>query len=369
MLSVQTYDRREQECADELPNRVVEMVNPVVFASEGYPMRVRHEKVLWRYVDVMHETRFAMDFAGLHDNGLTAPEFTWLKNAATITCEHTRAAFGRPLTVRGSLLRALHVFRSITDITGARPLRVFEAGPGSGPLGCLFIQRGWGYAATDITQAFYLHQSHLWDRACGGKLIELADPATQWDGQIEPGQPVHIPWWEFFRMLDRPIPQVDVVTSNHALAEMHPNSLAFTLRLAREMMRTGGGPKLFIFEGWGWEKLQTRDKVFEAFNKAGFSLVHTDDQVTVFAPRDVLTDPGSSILPDGLIQPLVQIGNTIQLPGNTLSNRIVDARTRRKAQLSVRLPQVETFYRELLGSDDLRTADERFLEHIGRNYQ
>ena len=331
-------------------------------------MRVRHEKVLWRYVDVMHETRFAMDFAGLHGNGLTTPEFTWLKNVATLTCDHAKAAFGRSLTVRGSLLRAIHVYRSINDITGSRPLRVFEAGPGSGPLGCLFIQNGWGYAATDITQAFYLYQSSLWDSACGGQLVELADPAVTWDGRIEPGQPVHIPWWEFFRMLDRPIPQVDMVNSNHTLAEMHPNSLAFTLRLARDMLRGGDGPKLFIFEGWGWEKLQTRDKVLEAFIKSGFHLVHTDDHVTVFVPRTLLEDKKSRLLPDGQIKPLVQTGRTIMLPGNSLTQRISDNRGRRKAQLSVSLPQVEEFYRSLLGADDLRTADEKFLDHIGRNY-
>ena len=109
-------------------------------------------------------------------------------------------------------------------------------------------------------------------------------------------------------------------------------------------------------------------EVFEAFIKSGFHLVHTDDHVTVFVPRTLLEGKKSRLLPDGQIKPLVQTGRTTMLPGNSLSQRITDNRGGRKAQLSVRLPQVEEFYRSLLGADDLRTADEKFLDHIGRNY-
>lgn len=367
MLSVEGYNQREQECADALPCRVVEMVNPITFASEGYPVRVGHERALWRYVDVMHETRFSGDFVSLHDKGLTAQEFDWLKNVASTTCDFSRKAFGRGLTSRGALLRAMSVFRSIVDVAGPAPMRVFEIGPGSGSLGCLFIQNSWGYGATDIAQAFYLLQSRLWDHVSNSRLVETASAATLWEGEIAPGQPVHFPWWEFFRFMEGRAPSVDIVTCNHALAEMHPNSLALTLHVARQMLR-GNGLKLFMFEGWGFEKLNARDKVLECFLKAGFSLVHSDNTITIFAPRDNLADKQSPVLPGGQIRPHVQSAGAVNIPGNTLTPRIQAARSSRKTHLSVKLDKVDAFYRQLIGSDDLRTADERVLELIAKTY-
>lgn len=367
-LSLADYESREQIAADELPNRVVEMVNPVVFASEGYPMRVRNEKVLWRYLDVMHETRFEQDFALLHDGGFTDEEFSYVKHIATLVCDFAKKNFGRPLTTYASLSRALHVFRSISDLVENRTLKAFEIGPGCGYLGCLFVHRGWGYAATDITQAFYLLQNRLWNDLTGGKLVDLAGEHKTWSGELTAGVPVHIPWWEFFRLIQNQVPKVDVVTCNHALAEMHPNSLSFTLRLAHEMLQ-GKGPKLFVFEGWGFEKLMGRNKVLEQFIRFGFNLVHTDNRVTVLAPVESLRSGEGGILPNGSIQKHIQADNSLYLPGNSLTPRLAKARHNRTAHISAKPEHVFEFYRQLTGQQDFRTEDEKFLELIGRNYR
>ncbi len=71
MLTVEKYEARERDALTTLPNRVVEMVNPVVFAAEGYPTRLRSDSELWKYLDVMHETRFERDFATLFGGRLT----------------------------------------------------------------------------------------------------------------------------------------------------------------------------------------------------------------------------------------------------------------------------------------------------------
>lgn len=56
------------------------------------------------------------------------------------------------------------------------------------------------------------------------------------------------------------------------------------------------------------------------------------------------------------------------LPNNTLTPRINEGRARRKAALSVTLEDTNAFYRSLLGSDDIRTPEERFLALIGKSY-
>ena len=49
MLMVEEYNQKESAAAIALPNRVLEMVNPVVFAAEGYPARVHSDSELWKY--------------------------------------------------------------------------------------------------------------------------------------------------------------------------------------------------------------------------------------------------------------------------------------------------------------------------------
>jgi hypothetical protein len=408
MLTVEQYESHEKAAMTGLPNRVVEMVNPVVFAAEGYPTRVRSDSELWKYLDVMHETRFEGDFAALFGGGLTEAEFGWLQSVARLAHAFSQKHFGRSLSARGSLLRAMNVYRHINDIFGGSAARVFELGPGSGYLGCLFVLNNWSYAASDITQAFYLAQNRLWDHASGGGLRDLAD-GLAWDGSLAPGRPVHIPWWEFFTLPERGVPSVDVVTCNHALAEMHPRSMAFALRVAREMLR-GDGMKAFIFEGWGFEKFVPRSMITERFYRSGFRLVHNDSQITVFVPHQTagatpsahvlrlahawkcrgkrnsarVAPVGSKWSPLGTLSDLKStVGSLEFLSGmkrfyqsfwfwpprvsskrNPISAAILKRRKRRSGERLVGLEVVDRFYAELLKTPDLLTADERFLGFI-----
>lgn len=382
MLSIDRYENLEKKELAQLPNRVVEMVKPVAFSTVGYPTRVESDAELWKYLDVMHETRFENDFQHLIGGGITDHEFNLLKQIAALASKFSVEQFGRNLTTRGSLLRALHVYRHISDIFQGSPARVFEIGPGSGYLGCLFLLNGWGYASTDITQAFYLLQNRLWNYAIPGRVRELAEETT-WDATIPMGTAVHIPWWEFYRLLDRGVPSVDVVTCNHALAEMHPNSLSFTLLLARKMLQ-GAGTKAFIFEGWGCELLVRRSTITEQFYKYGFRLVHNDEKITVFVPDDNEYSEPSAPIPERFTRRwfvsgiknrlgLQTAGPSRYLPPefkshNPISQLILNGRDRCRDQSMISLDQVNAFYKNLLGSDDLLTPDEQFLKMIGKNY-
>src|SRR6266487_6276094 len=98
MLTVEEYNRKESAAVDALPNRVVEMVSPVMFSSEGYPTRIRNDSELWKYLDVMHETRFERDFATLHGGGITEKDFSLLRRVAQLAHAFSQESFGRNLT-------------------------------------------------------------------------------------------------------------------------------------------------------------------------------------------------------------------------------------------------------------------------------
>ncbi len=80
--------------------------------------------------------------------------------------------------------------------------------------------------------------------------------------------------------------KVDVVTCNHALAEMHAFALAFVLGAARVMLEPHG---LFAFEGWGYERFRSRAAIQGEFARFGFRLIQDAPHLTVFAlsPRAV----------------------------------------------------------------------------------
>jgi len=383
MLKIETYEAQERKAIAQLPNRVVEMVQPVTFSTVGYPTRVSGEKELWKYLDCMHETRFEQDFENLIGGGITESEFELLKKTATLALEFSLHNYNRKLTTRGSLLRALHVYRCIKDIFGNTPGRVFEIGPGSGYLGNLFLLTGWGYAASDITQAFYLIQNQLWNYLKEEKVKDLAEDPT-WDTTIPLGTAVHLPWWDFYDLLNRNIPSVDIVTCNHALVEMHPNSLRYMLRVAKKML-SGSGIKAFVFEGWGNDLLVKHSQVTEQFYKAGFRLVHNDDKITIFVPKDNQYSHPAANLPfrfaikQRVIPALkARLGFSsnisrfsppkISMTQNTLSQNVLVGHNRRCAEKLIRIEEVNKFYTDLLNTDDFRTPDEVFCDLIGINY-
>jgi len=52
------YDSFEQSACKILPNRVIEAFKPEAFQIVGYPISIKDELELYKYVDVMHESTF-----------------------------------------------------------------------------------------------------------------------------------------------------------------------------------------------------------------------------------------------------------------------------------------------------------------------
>ncbi|MFQ5750726.1 MAG: hypothetical protein ACE5HI_01910, partial [bacterium] len=308
--------------------------------------------------DVMHENRFEKDFENFLA-GLTVDEFELLQNVTRGICSFSEFEFQKKAIARSSVIRALNVYRRINYLSGTSHPAVFELGPGCGYLGAMLILTGYPYAATDVTQAFYLYQNRFWNFISDGRVYDFVnnkEEALRIFDKIPKGSAVHIPWWEFVKLKPDSVPQFDIVTCNHALCEMHKYSLGFSLRIARALLQgqDGESPKLFVFEGYGASNFNSIESVNECFKASGFSLAHNDPYITVFVPTEV--DSGSES----------KISTNDVSSGDSISRLFYFGR--KSADKTVRIDQVNAFYTDLLGSTDHLTPDEHFLKFIGVDY-
>jgi len=117
-LDVESYDTGEAKAAERFPIRINQAFFPEMFASVGYPARVARVDQLWRYIDVMHETRttYNMDHL-LH--GLTTREFELFKEVTCIVDSHATKNYGRRAHATAALLR---VYRSESGVDFTFPI-------------------------------------------------------------------------------------------------------------------------------------------------------------------------------------------------------------------------------------------------------
>ena len=389
-LSVAEYDQAEQSAIATTSNRAIEAFQPFTFLKIGYPDRVRQEAELFKYIDVMHENEFEGHISE-QLGGISEPEFELVRRLTSLVCDFSEANFGKKSIPRATMLGALNVFRHIQYIFGEARPPVFEIGPGSGYLGAMLILEGYPYLATEVSQAFYLYQSHLWNYISGGKLLELAHPnhSVEEFAMPPPGGGVHIPWWELVRLRPELIPDFDVVTCNRVLCEMHGQSLNFIMKITKAAMRGHDTPKAFVFNGWGSAIGTPAHSVTQAFYGAGFGLVHYDPQITVMAPQDMECGKSCLSLPDTRLKRLlgIRLRNVFRyltgLPplrrdvlygphqytsaSNPLSSAIMSGREAGEGTRTVGVDRLNRFYDELVGEEDHLTPDERFQTWPGNN--
>lgn len=277
LLDVGAYDAAEVTASEQFPNRIVQAFHPEMFQTLGYPMRVTRADQLWRYIDVMHETRTHFNMEVLL-KGLTAEEFELYKRVVKIVDAYTTSQFGMRAHPTPALLRAIHALRLIKIVTGnARP-PVLEVGPGCGYLAMLLIMEGYPYIGTDVAQAFYLYQNRMLSLVA----TELRELATE-DGDIltvpqpKPGTAIHIPWWKWITLSPDKIKlAAGIMTCNHALCEMHTHSMIYLAVVGRRMLSNFPGGGKFIFENWGYDLLHSRESVAQKFAEHGLRVVHDE---------------------------------------------------------------------------------------------
>jgi hypothetical protein len=281
VLDVETYDAAERAAAEKYPNRILQAFYPEMFAAVGYPARVERVDQLWRYIDVMHETRTQFNVERvLH--GLTVEEFELFKRVTQIVDAYATRQFAIRAHPTAALLRALHVLRLIKIVTGDSRPTVLEIGPGCGYLAMLLVMEGYPYVGTDVVQAFYLYQNHMLAQVAKNlRELVVEDGDILSIEQPRPGTAIHIPWWRWVTLTPGEIRlSAGVMTSNHVLCEMHPHSMGYLAVVGQKILSNHPGGGCFVFDNWGFDLLRGHATVAQKFAEYGLHVCHDEETIS-----------------------------------------------------------------------------------------
>jgi len=275
---VEKYNKAERAGRATVSNRVIEAFSLEVFETLGYPCRIDDESELWRYHDVMHEGRFTENLRLI--GSYSDHDFELI----TKTAKQILSFSERELPIRNSgkhaLTRSLYQYQLLMkNRPHDGPLRILEIGPGSGYLGMLLANDGHQYFAMDATQAFYLYQKKLWSDIYGTDYFDYSESSSRPDN----AKVTHIPWWRFAN-LSIPIPDVDIVTINHALCEMHTTAVK-TIFVRLYAAWGDNDKKLVLAESLGYDYFKRKEKMFTDIRARNFAINRITNRITVFKPN------------------------------------------------------------------------------------
>jgi len=365
------YRRAERKGRVSLGCRAIECFQPFHFGIAGYPFSINVISELWKYTECMHDN-FGIE--GPLDNfivssflkgGFTDEEFGYIKTIVAAV-EDLGKAIGRTCQIpTNTLYYAINHARHIRALAPPGSL-VVELGGGAGYLGALLVLMGYRYVGSDISQAFYLLQSHLLARAAPAGCIDLVDERHGLAElkKLKPGQAAQVPWWRWARPEIPGALAVDLVTSNHNILEMHPFSFLYHLSVLRDSLNKDAVG--LVFEGWGDPTNNPYWKAVQALADKGFVMAHNDRRITCF------TQANSPHAADGVLRYPLRTGNAMEdlyaLPEygnarNPLSKAIMTMRSKELQGITHGLGD----YRKFLNQTSLATVDERFLAYLFRD--
>jgi hypothetical protein len=365
------YRRAERKGMVALGCRTIECFRPYHFGVVGYPFSINTISELWKYTECMHDgfgIQGPIDdyiISNFLKGGFTDEEFEHIKTIVSAVKE-IGELIGRPCQMpTNTLYYAINHARHIRVVAPPGSL-VVELGGGAGYLGALLVLMGYRYVGTDISQAFYLLQSHLLARTAPAGCINLLDERNGVVelGGLKPYQAAQIPWWHWARPEIPRALAVDVVTSNHNILEMHPFSFLYHLSVLRERL-TDSAPG-FVFEAWGDPSNNPVWKAVQAFADKGFLLTHNDRRITCFTRAD------SSNVRQGVLRyPLDKASTDAELYAtpefsdarNPVSKAIIGMRRKELLLITHGLAD----YLRFLDRTNLATVDERFLAYLFRD--
>ena len=273
---VDKYNQAERVGRATVSNRAIESFSLELWNTLGYPFKVDSESELWRYHDSMQEGRFKENLQII--GSYSEHDFDLI----TKTAKQILSFSERHLPIRSSgkhaLTRSLYQYQLLMKYRPHNgPLRILEIGPGSGYLGLLLANDGHQYFAMDAAQAFYLYQKKLWSDIYGADYFDYSESTSRPDS----AKVTHIPWWQFANF-SIPIPDVDVVTINHALAEMHPQAVKTIF--ARLYSAWGDtDKKLVLSESLGYDYFKRKQAIYTDIRTESFT-VHRSSGFTIFRP-------------------------------------------------------------------------------------
>lgn len=308
-LDISAYDGAEATAEGQLGNLAQAAFKPVTFSSANYPIRVRMEAELQRFVDTMHENAAGSLFSPTA--ALSPDEADLIRTINDKVVDLTRTSFGRPIRPWLAHLDAVGMFRVVAAWAGClnRPnASILEIGPGSGYLGALLSLAGYRYMAMDNTQAFYLWQNRLFAHLAGSGLLELADQAIP--REDDPSKTVvHIPWWHFAELHRHNPFSADFVVCDHALGEISLNALRYILRTAHAMLTRNATPGLFLFRFTGARHISNDRQLFKEFERAGMRAISKRlfyALAPIGSPWDKLAFPPEDVTQPGLTRRILR---------------------------------------------------------------
>ncbi len=260
---VEKYNQAEREGRSTVSNRAIEAFSIELWNTIGYPFKINNESELWRYHDVMQEGRFESNLRLI--SNFTDHEFELLTKTARQILSFSERHFPIRNSGKHALTRSLYQYQLIMkNRPHDGPLKILEIGPGSGYLGMLLANDGHEYYAMDAAQAFYLYQKKLWSDVCGAGYFDYSEASSR----PENARITHIPWWQFAN-LSIPLPNIDIVTINHALAEMHENAVK-TIFARLYTMWGDDDKKIVIAESLGYDYFNRRNVMYSNIRSLGF---------------------------------------------------------------------------------------------------
>ncbi len=365
---VEKYNQAEREGRSTVSNRVIEAFGLEVFGTLGYPFKVTDESELWRYHDSMHDGKFESNLRLI--SNFTAHEFELLTKTAKQILRFSERHFPFRNTGRHALTRSLYQYQLIMENRSHDgPLKILEIGPGSGYLGMLLTNDGHEYFAMDAAQAFYLYQKKLWSDVYGANYFDYSESSF---GPAN-AKLTHIPWWRFAN-LSIPLPNVDIVTVNHALAEMHGNAVK-TIFSRLYAMWGDDDKKIVIAESLGYDYFKRKDKMFASIRSLGFHFQRPLNEVYIWRPNK---EKARAEIADAKKKPayLVKIKKrrsklvalVLKSPIGANLAKIIGRGPRHQETVDhvadVKTKPIRDFFDNLVSGE--KTADETFLTQIGQ---
>ena len=365
---VAQYNEAELHGRATVSNTVIEAFALEVFSVLGYPFKVGSEAELWRYHDSMQDGRFEGNLRLILDS---EHDFDLVRKTAKQILDFSERCLPFRSCGKNALTRSLYQFQLIIK---NRPhdgkLKILEIGPGSGYLGILLANDGHEYFAMDAAQAFYLYQKKIWSHIFHADYFDYSESVNR---------PIntkitHLPWWRFAD-LSVALPEIDIVTVNHALAEMHENAVKLIFsRLYR--LWGDNSRRIVLAESLGCDYFRRKPKMFASIQELGFSSARPQAKVYIWVPdsnaaKSQLTQTKSQTnfwnwaktkISKKIVARLLKSPVCRQLAKIILRRPLKNSE--QTTELSRQVRNLRTFLDELVPGE--LTPDESFLKYLGQ---
>lgn len=365
LLTPLEYLLFEEKAKETAPNRILEACVASTFNFVNYPTEISTVKSAQRYIDTMHEGRF-FDTLQMLGGKITPNEEKLVYKIFQKICLLSKKKYKKVKIPISSLFRALLIFRQIECLFSGKKIKVLEIGPGSGCLGALLIEAGHLYISTEVSQAFYIYQNHLYNALSCSEFEEMAISKSYFfPNGPKKGKIVHVPWWKFVLPSPSINFSVDVVTCNHALCELHPNALNYIALVSAKLLK-GDGLKCFMFEGWGSTIKNSIWSVSKALTKADLAFVHNDIFASVLVRKDSKFCEKPMLLPKaGHFDGEAAYHPDIYCPEDSkICNELIKQREKIKNESTVGYEELKNKISKILKCDEWQSDDEKFLEFL-----